>query len=107
MSDKSPTTNKVVDTNQVVGQIFGVYSNGNSITQNSNDVVVYDMDRYKYLYAIQGDGDIMKSETLKRYKVSESELLKALGIEGKLSFITTNMDDSIIIEVLVGQDGVE
>jgi len=49
----------------------------------------------------------MKSETLKRYKVSESELLKALGIEGKLSFITTNMDDSIIIEVLVDQDGVE
>jgi len=49
----------------------------------------------------------MQSETLKRYKISESELLDKLSIEGKLSFITTNMDDSIIIEVLVGQDGVQ
>ena len=71
-----------------------------------NDVVDIEGGMFKYLYAIQGDGDIMKSETLKRYKVSESELLDKLGIEGKISFITTNIDDSIIIEVLIDQDGV-
>ena len=49
----------------------------------------------------------MKSETLKRYKVSESELLKALNIEGKLSCINSSYDGHIIIEVLVDQDGVE
>ena len=43
----------------------------------------------------------MESETLKRYKIGDSELLEALGIEGKLSFINSDMDGSIIIEVLV------
>ena len=58
MSDECPTTNKVVDTNKFVGQIFGVHSNGNSITQNSNDVIVYDGGMFKYLYGILGDGDM-------------------------------------------------
>ena len=42
----------------------------------------------------------MESETLKRYKISGSELLCKLGIAGKLSFITES-DGGVIIEVLI------
>ena len=46
----------------------------------------------------------MIRETLKRYKLSEQEILNALNIEGDLSFINQDHDGNVILEVLI-KDG--